>query len=208
MTTITVNAFDFQALQMFIAKKDVRNYLNGFHVGRHHLTATDGKVLLRIAHNCQVGDNFPDDGYILDAVKVSTKRTPNGEDAMVTLQLERIEAPCNVVNGAIAVTDKLELTANNSPATVRLEALAGTYPDVERVIPKRCEAKPVANYFNPEYFELVGKASKLLCKSVGASDGMITTLGEPKNATLFLIPQRLDVEMVVMPMNPREWGEV
>lgn len=208
MTTITVNAFDFQALQMFIAKKDVRNYLNGFHVGRHHLTATDGSVLLRIAHNCRVDDNFPDDGYILDAVKVATKRAPNGDDPMVTLQLDRIEAPCNVTDGAIAVTDRLELTANNSTATIRLEALSGHYPDVERVIPKRCEAKPVANYFDPEYFELVGKAARLLCKSIGARDGMVTTLGEPKQATLFKIPQRLDVEMVVMPMNPREWEHV
>jgi hypothetical protein len=208
MTTIIVNAFDFQALQMFIAKKDVRNYLNGFHVGKHHLTATDGKVLLRIAHNCQVDDNFPDDGYILDAVKVATKRAPNGEDAMVTLQLDRIEAPCNVIDGAVAVTDKLELTANNSTATVRLEALAGTYPDVERVIPNRDTAKPVANYFDPKFLELAGKAAQLLCKSVGASDGMVTTLGEPKQATLFKIPQRSDVDMVVMPMNPREWGEV
>lgn len=208
MTTITINAFDFQALQMFMAKKDVRNYLNGFHVGPDHLTATDGKVLLRIAHNCRVDDNFPDDGYIFDAVKVATKRAPNGDDAMVTLQLDRIESPCNVTEGAVSVTDRLELTANNSPATVRLEALAGKYPDVERVIPKRCEAKPVANYFNPELLEIAGKAARLLCKSVGASDGMVTTLGEPKQATLFKIPQRSDVDMVVMPMNPREWGEV
>lgn len=208
MTTITVNAFDFQALQMFIAKKDVRNYLNGFHVGRDHLTATDGSVLLRIAHNCRVDDNFPDDGYILDAVKVATKRAPNGDDPMVTLQLDRIEAPCNVTDGAIAVTDRLELTANNSTATIRMEALSGRYPDVERVIPKRCKADPVGNYFDPKYLQLAGKAAELLCKGMDIKHGMITTLGEPKNATLFLIPQRLDVEMVIMPMNPREWEHV
>jgi len=206
MTTITVNAFDFQALQLFIAKKDVRHWLNGFHVNREWLAATDGKVLMRIFHGCDVGDDFPEDGYILEPVKVATKRAPDGNDPVVTLSLERQLTP--MASGAQLVTPKLELSANNSPAVVRLEFQPGQFPDIERIIPNRDTAKPVANYFNPEYFELVGKASKLLCKGMDIKDGMVTTLGESKQATLFKIPQRADVDIVVMPMNPREWGSV
>ena len=206
MTTITINAFDFQALQLFIAKKDVRHWLNGFHVNREWLAATDGKVLMRIFHGCDVGEDFPEHGYILEPVKVATKRAPDGNDPVVTLSLERQHTP--MASGAQLVTPKLELSANNSPAVVRLEFQPGQFPDIERIIPNRDTAKPVANYFNPEYFELVGKAAKLLCKGMDIKDGMVTTLGESKQATLFKIPQRADVDIVVMPMNPREWGDV
>ena len=203
MHVFNVNAFDFQAVQLFTAKKDVRQYLNGWHISRTHLSATNGHVLIRLAHQNELGDDFPSDGYTFHNVKVPTKRAENGDDGLVMITVGEEEA--TMEHGAKFVNYRFELRSNNSPAMIGLSRIEGKYPDIDRVIPN--PSNPSPNHFNPEYIELIGKASRLLCKGAGISHGMLVGRGDENQATLFSIAQRDDVDMVLMPMNPKAWGD-
>lgn len=196
MQNLKISAFDWAALQLFTAKNDVRNYLQGIHIGEKYLSATNGHVLMRIEHGQDLAGLIPSVGLIVEPVKVATKRAPTGDNAEIILIFEQY-----VPTGCTAPSYSVSLSANNAPGLEqKLSIVNATYPDCERVIPARCSRYTTNNYYDANYVELIGKAAKLLGKAIDIKAPMTQILGKENSASLVEVYHRADVTMVIMPM--------
>ena len=198
MNNLKISAFDWAALQLFTSKNDVRNYLEGIHIGEKYLSATNGHILMRIEHGQDIAGLIPSVGFIVEPVKVATKRAPTGDNAEIMLTFEEY-----IPTGCAAPSYNVILSANNAPGLEqKLSIVEATYPDCERVIPARCSRYTTNNYYDANYLELIGKAAKLLGKAIDIKEPMTQILGKENSASLVEVYHRADVTIVIMPMRP------
>ena len=190
------NANDLKALDLFSAKNDVRYWLNGIHIDRNHVTATNGHVLLRICHgqNLDLGP----DGIVLALPKFTVKASNPG----CAISIKNIETGTPHTTGyVLSVTETATLLINAEKHD--LEILDGQYPDVSKVIPEfvKKEDRSFHAPFNAKYLELIGKTAKLLNPKNKNKNLACWIYGEnPQNAHRVEIQNRDDIDILIMPV--------
>lgn len=197
--TLTISAYHWQALALFVDPKDVRYHINGVNISAHHLTATNGHVLLCIEHGHDFGDFLPEYGVTVEAFKAGTKRV-NGNDPMVSLTVSETGGTHYGV---------VQATCTASPnVSQNLEVRMMDYPDYERVIPKHSDndAFSHANHIDAKYLELLGKAGVLLAKGEGRKSMPMNIRGTENNAMLVTFSGLPQARAVVMPMRGGAMG--
>jgi len=190
------NANDLKALDLFSAKNDVRYWLNGIHIDRNHVTATNGHVLLRICYGQDL--DLGPDGIVLALPKFTVKASNPG----CAISIEETETP--VPHGNDTVTEYSRVARLFINDTVhKLEIIDGQYPDVTRVIPSENQTKQSDSSFQSQYLELIAKAARLLNRN--KKETTCRLYGETNCAHRVDIGGRDDVEMVIMPLtNPKK----
>jgi hypothetical protein len=175
--TLTINAFHWQALALFVNPKDVRYHINGVNISAHHLTATNGHVLLCVEHGHDFGDFLPKHGITVELFKAGTKRV-DGKDPTVSLT---ISEPGGTNYGVV------QATCTASPGAVQnLEVRMQDFPDYERVIPKHSDNDTFshANHIDAKYLELLGKTGVLLAKGASRTTMPMNICGPENSAML------------------------
>ena len=191
--TLTISAFHWQALALFVDPKDVRYHINGVNISARHLTATNGHVLLCIEHGHDFGDFLPEHGVTVEAFKAGTKRV-NGNDPMVSLTVSETGG---------THYGEVQATCTAAPGVVQnLEVRMMDYPDYERVIPKHNDNDEFshANHIDAKYLELLGKTGVLLAKGKGRKSMPMNIRGTENNAMLVTFSGLPQARAVVMPM--------
>lgn len=191
--TLTISAYHWQALALFVNPKDVRHHITGVNISAHHLTATNGHVLLCIEHGHDFGDFLPEHGVTVEAFKAGTKRV-GGLDPMVSLT---VSEPGGTHYGVV------QATCTASPGVVQnLEVRMQNYVDYERVIPKQSDSDTLshANHIDAKYFELLGKAGVLLAKGEGRKSMPMNIRGIENSAMLVTFYGLQQARAVVMPI--------
>jgi hypothetical protein len=191
--TLTISAFHWQALALFVDAKDVRYMITGVNISAHHLTATNGHVLLCLEHGHDFGDFLPKHGITVELFKAGTKRV-DGKDPTVSLT---ISEPGGTNYG------KVQATCTASPGVVQnLEVRMQDYPDYERVIPTHDDNDTLshANYVDARYLELLGKAGVLLSKGAGRTTMPMNICGPENSAMLVTFRDLPQARAVVMPL--------
>ena len=188
------SAYDLKALDLFIDRKDVRHHLTGLHLDNKYMTTTNGKVLLRIRHDQDLG--LGEDGIIVSLPKVTVKAS----DPLCSISIEKTETP--VPHGHGTVTEYSRVARLFINGTVHnLEIIDGQYPDVARVIPSENQSKQSDSAFQSQYLELIAKAARLL--NSNKKETPCKLYGETNCAHRVDIGGRDDVDMVIMPItNP------
>ncbi len=193
------DGFEWNALNLFASKHDVRYYLQGLHLTRDRIAATNGHVLMAIRHNDvlkQMLKNLPDEGVIIPTTK-----------AMVTTKNNIVEISIDDI-GSGTIEKQFEIKIVDSKSTQIVQAINGKFPDIERVIPKDIEASYVENkkltldeepHFQAQYFELVAKAAQLISKSSSSKLCCVRVVGNANNAAKVQINGRADIDIVLMP---------
>lgn len=115
-TTLTLDAQSIQQARPYMAKKDIRYYLNGLHINSRHIVATDGHRLIAINH-----DNSHAPSVIIPDVLVNLMP----KKGKITLNLNKTHA-----------------FFEHDGYTYAAPLLDGNYPNYLRVIPDSIE--PVA----------------------------------------------------------------
>ena len=196
------NANDLKALDLFSAKNDVRYWLNGIHIDRNHVTATNGHVLLRIRHgqNLDLGP----DGIVLALPKFTVKASNPG----CAISIKDIETPTPHGTGyVVSFSQTATLLINAEHHDLQIldgqKGMSCHYPDVTKVIPDFVikEERSFHAPFNAKYLELIGKTAKLLNpKNKNKNLACWIYGGNPKNAHRVEIQNRDDIHLVIMPM--------
>ena len=190
------SAYDLKALDLFIDRKDVRYYLTGLHLDNKYMTATDGKVLLRIRHDQDLG--LGENGIVVSLPKVTVKAS----DTQCSISIEETETPVPHGHGTVTEYSRVARLFINDTVH-KLEIIDGQYPDVARVIPDQNQTKQSDSAFQSQYLELIAKAARLLNKN--KKETSCRFYGETNCAHRVDIGGRDDVEMVIMPvMNPKK----
>ena len=191
--TLTISAYHWQALTLFVDPKEVRYHITGINISAHHLTATNGHVLLCIEHGQDFGDFLPEHGVTVEAFKPGTKRV-GGQDPMVSLT---VSEPGGTHYGGV------QATCTASPGVVQnLEVRMQPFPDYERVIPKHSDNDTFshANHIDGKYLELLGKTGVLLAKGEGRKSMPMNIRGIENNAMLVTFSGLPQARAVVMPI--------
>ena len=190
------DGFEWNALNLFASKQDVRYYFQGLHLNRDRIAATNGHVLMAIRHNDvlkQKLKDLPEEGVIIPTTK-----------AIVTTKN-------NIVQFSIYLkwrTAKMNIKISDSKSTKIVEVIDGKFPDIESVIPKDIDAIYLQNkklalaeepHFDAQYFELVGKAAQLINKSKKSKLCCVRVVGNANNAAKVQINGRDDIDIVLMP---------
>jgi len=191
--TLTISAYHWQALALFVDPKDIRYMINGVNISTHHLTATNGHVLMCIEHGHYFGDFLPEHGVTVEAFKAGTKRV-DGNDPMVSLTVSEtggthygvVQATCTASPGISQTLD------------VRMQ----DFVDYERVIPKPGNNDDFSheNHIDAKYLQLLGKAGVLLAKGEGRKFMPMNIRGTENNAMLVTFGGSPQARAVVMPM--------
>tara|TARA_Y100000114_G_scaffold42863_1_gene38171 strand:+ start:51 stop:677 length:627 start_codon:yes stop_codon:yes gene_type:complete len=191
--TLTISAFHWQALALFVDPKDVRYHINGINISAHHLTATNGHVLLCLEHGHDFGDFLPKHGITVELFKAGTKRV-DGKDPTVSVT---ISEPGGTNYGVV------QATCTASPGAVQnLEVRMQDFPDFERVIPKHSDNDTFshANHIDGKYLELLGKTGVLLAKGAGRTTMPMNICGPENSAMLVTFRDLPQARAVVMPL--------
>ena len=193
------DGFEWNALNLFASKHDVRYYLQGLHINRDRIAATNGHVLMAIRHNDllkQALKDLPEEGVIIPTTK-----------AMVTTKNNIIQLSINDIGGG-TIEKQFEIKIVDSKSTQIVKAINGKFPDIERVIPKDIEASYVDNkkltldeepHFQAQYFELVAKAAQLISKSSSSKLCCVRVVGNAQSPAKVQINGRDDIDIVLMP---------
>ena len=191
--TLTISAYHWQALALFVDPKDIRYMINGVNISTHHLTATNGHVLMCIEHGHDFGDFLPEHGVTVEAFKAGTKRV-DGNDPMVSLTVSEtggthygvVQATCTASPGISQTLD------------VRMQ----DFVDYERVIPKHGNNEEFSheNHIDAKYLQLLGKAGVLLAKGEGRKFMSMNIRGTENNAMLVTFGGFPQARAFVMPM--------
>jgi DNA polymerase III sliding clamp (beta) subunit (PCNA family) len=193
------DGFEWNALNLFAAKNDVRYYLQGLHLNRDRIAATNGHVLMAIRHNDvlrQKLKDLPEEGVIIPTTK-----------AMVTTKNNIIQLSINDI-GRGTIEKQFEIKIVDSKSTQIVKAIVGKYPDIERVIPKEIGAIYLQNkslaldeepHFDAKYFELIGKAAQLIDKSSSKKRTCVRIIGNAMQSAKVQINGRDDIDVVLMP---------
>ena len=191
------NALHWQALALFINRKDARPHISGINISAKHLTATNGHVLLSIEHGHNFDDFMPEDGITVEACKVGVKKV-EGNQPTITLTLTKSGFEHYSV----------EATTNNAKGvTQSLEICQGNFPDYERIFPSfaeneafRNEAFSYTNCLDAKYLELIGKAGVLLQKGEGANSWPMNIKGLDDQAMLVSFSFLPIAKALIMPL--------
>ena len=193
------DGFEWNALNLFAAKHDVRYFLQGLHLNRDRIAATNGHVLIAIKHNDvlrQKLKDLPAEGVIIPTTK-----------AMVTTKNNIVQISIDDIGGG-TIEKQFEIKIVDSKSTQIVKAINGKFPDIERVIPKDIEASYVDNkkltldeepHFQAQYFELVAKAAQLISKSSSSKLCCVRVVGNAQSPAKVQINGRDDIDIVLMP---------
>ncbi len=149
------SAYDLKALDLFIDRKDVRYFLTGLHLDNKYMTATNGKVLLRIRHDQDLG--LGENGIVVSLPKVTVKAS----DPQCSISIEETETLVPHGHGTVTEYSRVARLFINDTVH-KLEIIDGQYPDVARVIPDQNQTKQSDSTFQSQYLELIAKAARLL----------------------------------------------
>lgn len=199
------DGFEWNALNLFASKHDVRYYLQGLHLTRDRIAATNGHVLMAIRHNDllkQALKDLPAEGVIIPTTKAMVTTKNN----IVNISIKNTG---NWTNNAGEIVEKdFEIKIVDSKSTQIVKAIEGKFPDIERVIPKDIEASYVDNkkltldeepHFQAQYFELVAKAAQLISKSSSSKLCCVRVVGNAQSPAKVQINGRDDIDIVLMP---------
>ena len=176
---------------LFASKQDVRYYLNGIHINREHLEATDGHRAVRIDFKdnaaVDVFDDMEDMIIPRESVETLLKQLTAGQKKKTTVDL--------VFNGMFYQLQVLDKMAVFQP-------IDGRYPDVSRVIPVDDNLDQYAGplCFNWQYVADVQK-SLLLLTGNKATYPIMHPNNNLDSAALFTTKANDFIKWVVMPVN-------
>lgn len=150
-----------RAVGRFMAKQDIRYYLNGLHVEKYervaYLVACDGSALAIARIEPADGTMFEGTGSAIIPRELVEKLKPGRHNFAVILEVGETgpdgKAPCSIADLSKGVT-----TAG--------ETIDGKFPDWRRVIPNKVDGTPAQ--FNPEYLKRAADAAKDLGSKLGA----------------------------------------
>ena len=193
------DGFEWNALNLFASKQDVRYYFQGLHLNRDRIAATNGHVLMAIRHNDvlkQKLKDLPEEGVIIPTTKaiVTTKNN------IVQISIDDI--------GSGTIEKQFEIKIVDSKSTQIVKAIDGKFPNIESVIPQDIDAIYLQNkklaldeepHFQAQYFELVGKAAQLINKSKKSKLCCVRIIGNAKHPAKVQINGRDDIDIVLMP---------
>ena len=189
--TLAIPRATIAAVSRFMAKQDIRYYINGLHVECYaniaYVVATDGHTLAlgRVTRETS-GDIMTGQGSLIIPREFVEKIKANGNNGMpVTLS----------VDGEAFTLDDCGMKTSG-------KAIDGKFPDWRRVIPRKASGE--AAFFNPEYLMRCFKAGQ----DLGSKRGAFQLAYNGKAAALVTF-DNLDVLAVVMPMreDPAECPE-
>lgn len=167
---ILIQANVLAVAMLFMAKSDVRYYLNGICLRVDgSVDATNGHILF--SEKC---------GFSLEnelIIKPYNNIPAKADDAVIDIEKR-----------TIVLYDR----SYNIISEIMFEYVEGTYPDTNKVIPsldKEIENKPVG--FNAEYLKLLPRAFK---------DGCVMHVTESRGAILFTSHHNPERKIVLMPM--------
>ena len=191
MFTIQISRPMLAAVSRFMAKQDIRYYLNGVKVEVYanvaYVVATDG-------HTMAIGRIERESGLLMEG---------QGEIILPAESVEKIKATGN--NGLpiiLSVEDPQEsgdkrqwFTLNDCGTKTTQQAIDGQFPDWRKVIPYKPSGEVA--YYNPEYLMRCQKAAKDLGSKKGyfelaynGNSGALVTFTESVMAVL--MPMRQD----------------
>lgn len=203
MTTIDIPITALRAAMLFAAKQDVRYYLNGLHIildgtGSGQIQATDGHraIVIRLLDVPAVSLSV-----IIPAALVETLLKAKGSKKATYVFLD---IPANERdNRGSSFTLREPLY---SGAAVAGQTIDGVFPDMQRVVPKKC-SNEIAQY-NWQYMADCQTAAEIL----GVKDGAVVAYNG-LSAALVSISE--DAFALVMPcrkgeasMTPPEWYSI
>ena len=146
---IEIWAKELQAVALFMAKKDVRYYLNGIAIVDDKLTATNGHMLLQIKLDKAIDHTLiiPDNAVtgMLRALSARSKQT------------QSITITCGGTHALSCEGTEIKFTP-----------IDAEYPDVSSVIPNNPESFDAIK-FNWESFAQFSKAAKILGNNSGVA---------------------------------------
>ena len=171
-----------RATLVCMGKKDVRYYLNGIHINRDHIVATDGSRLAMF--------NTPvPNGGIQDDVKpaiVPPFKVP-GSIGKVRINVEGERVTIEKYNKKLAMV-----------STEVYQAIDGRYPDYKRVVPES-GSKYSSHFidFDPSLIADIQKVVKgeqiIRLENNGEDAGMFALFGTMPDLTVVIMPGRFGV---------------
>lgn len=180
------------ALLKAAGKGDVREYLNGIHLGEEVMAATNGHVLAQAKYSV-FGEEHPAEReggmtpciISREAVEGAIKNCTTNKHASV------LDNTCAITSGGgwvntTSVTRKLD-------KSIKSEVIKGTFPDIECIL-KALPDTLAEVAVNPEYLIAIGQAAKL----TGAIKIKIKITGAD-SGVLFETPH---LSGVIMPIRP------
>lgn len=138
---------ELKAISRFAAIKDLRYYLQGIHIVQNargtYMEATNGHMMGRLL---VMNEPMPEASIILplDAVKTLCGTAKNGDGGWLHFE-----------------TDGLKISVISGVSTHTFQAIEGTFPDCDRVLPLVIKTEDIAPAgFNPEYLMAFHQASQ------------------------------------------------
>jgi len=179
---LTINAFTIRAAAIAAATKDLRYYLVGVHVS--------------IAHQ-GYATVYGTDGHVLFAGRASY--SVDGEELLEPLA---ITIPLDIVKKCDKRADffTLESLPDGSYMLdgMRFSPLDGRYPDVQRVITRRDQIKPVeVAFYDPDFLV---RAHAAMALHYGDKKGKTYTMLQQGSSAALIHNGLNDAVCVVMPM--------
>jgi hypothetical protein len=203
---ISFNNIYIEMLYEFMAKNDIRYFLNGFHVKPHSaagviLTASDGHRLVTIHDKDGFSDGeyiFPISKGLLTAAKkkMLSRGLPNqnvtiinGKALVTAMSHESFPVDEDILNSGVLAT-YIEF----------ISQIDGRYPDVGRIFNQLGEPKPISNIgLNPHYLSALNKIvhSKMLgiyLHLFGSNEAVVAVAGIDKEIVAMIMPARMSAD--------------
>lgn len=176
---ITIESKVLKAANLFVAKGDIRYYLNGIHLNkRGAVEATDGHT----------GFTVKDETLI------------NIEKSIIIRIHGTIPAKAGMAYIEVVDKDKGMITFENNEVILAFSIIDGKFPDMARVTPKTSEEEAVKEIgINSDYVVRIQKAAKIIDKNY---KGMRLQFHGP-NKTIKVVVRSFDCECLILTMPMR-----
>ena len=190
-----------KAALLYVAKKDVRFYLEGVHVTKDVIAATNGHILFQYDNSGVVQDDYslhldviiPELALQVFIAKVEAKlKTAKVDFRNVDVEIEPVASESKLHGGYKLVYFDIE---------EKFTAIDGKYPNTKRVVPPlgaEVETKEIS--LDMGYMATIFKTTKLLTKVktadpvmhfYGTNGGVRFTWQWDDKATVVLMPKRV-----------------
>ena len=190
-----------KAALLYVAKKDVRFYLEGVHVTKDTIEATNGHILFQYDNSEVVQDGCP---LHLDviipelALQVFVAKVEAKLKA-AKVDFRNVDVELEVVAGESKLHGGYKLTYFDIEE--KFTAIDGKYPDTKRVVPRLgAEVDTTQIGLDMGYMSTIFKTTKLLTKVktadpvmhfYGSNNGVRFTWQWDDKATVVLMPKRV-----------------
>jgi|GEM_PF-1913794 len=197
-------------LAAFVAKQDVRHYLNGFHVKPHPeqgviLTATDGHTLVTIHDINGVSDGdyiFPISKTLLSAAnkKLMPSSIISNQNVVIIDGIAMVTRIDDIQDWLNDFDDINEHAVRDLVTYLEfINPIDGGYPNAGRLFEQLKDPKPVSQIaIKPEYLSRLIKLKHhpLACANFcfyGDDAASVAVMGADREIVVMLMPMRLDL---------------